>query len=247
MLRYTENILYWVGCMVSYRVKEVAKNAIKILKYAKIGFETLGNDEKCCGSVLIRYGMLNEAKKLAKRVITIIGKKNVNIIVTSCAGCYRTFVKDYHEFLNVKMPFTVLHISQFLADAINDGKMPIPNLPSLSVTYHDPCHLGRHMGIFDEPRQVIIAFNARIVEMENSRMNSNCCGAGGGLISTYRELATAIAEDRLLEALETKTRILITACPFCVYNLRKAAEELNMSMQIMDLTEFVVKRIEGKI
>jgi len=242
-----KNILYWIGCMASYRVKEVAKSTVKILKYAQVNFEMLGNNEKCCGSVLIRYGMLDEAKKLAKQIITILKKKNVDTIVTSCAGCYRTFAKDYYELLDVRIPFTVFHISQFLANLINNGKLSIPNLSPLSATYHDPCHLGRHMEIFDEPRQIITAFNTKIVEMKNSRMNSNCCGAGGGLMSTYRELATAIAEDRLNEALETGVKYLITTCPFCVYNMRKTVENLDIPMQVMDLTEFIIKRIEGRL
>ena len=233
--------------MASYRVKEVAKSTVKILKYAQVNFEMLGNNEKCCGSVLIRYGMLDEAKKLAKQIITILKKKNVDTIVTSCAGCYRTFAKDYYELLDVRIPFTVFHISQFLANLINNGKLSIPNLSPLSATYHDPCHLGRHMEIFDEPRQIITAFNTKIVEMKNSRMNSNCCGAGGGLMSTYRELATAIAEDRLNEALETGVKYLITTCPFCVYNMRKTVENLDIPMQVMDLTEFIIKRIEGRL
>ena len=240
-------ILYWVGCMASYRVKEIAKSTVKILKHAQISFETLGSNETCCGSVLIRYGMLEEAEKLAKQTITTIKNKNINTVVTSCAGCYRTFAKDYYEYLDIKPPFTVLHTSQLLADIINNGKISVPDLAPLTVTYHDPCHLGRHMGIFEEPRQVIKAFNTKIIEMKNSYMNSNCCGAGGGLMSTYRELTAAIAEDRLREALETKTRYLITTCPFCVYNMRKTAETLNIPIQVMDLTEFIIKRIEGKL
>jgi len=242
-----EKILYWVGCMASYRVKEIAKNTTKILKHTQVRFGMLGNDEGCCGSVLIRIGMLDEARKLAKQIVTTLKKKNINTIITSCAGCYRTFAKDYHELLDIETPFTVFHISQFLANLTSNGKLSIPNLPPLSVTYHDPCHLGRHMEIFNEPRQVIEAFNAKIVEMKNSLMNSNCCGAGGGLMSTYRELATAIAEDRLNEALETGTKYLVTTCPFCVYNLRKTAENLNIPIQVMDLTEFIIKRIEGKL
>jgi len=242
-----QNILYWAGCMASYRVKGIAKSTIKILKYAKINFEMLGNDEKCCGSILIRYGIIDEAKKLAKQNIDVFNKKKISFIITSCAGCYRTFAKDYLEFLGIEMPFIVLHTSQFLSNIIKNRKISIPDLLSLSVTYHDPCHLARHMGIFDEPRQVITAFNSKIIEMKNSHMDSNCCGAGGGLMSTYRELAEAIAEDRLYEASETKTKILITTCPFCVYNLRKTAEKLKLPIKVMDLTEFVVKRLEGEI
>lgn len=240
-----KKILYWVGCMASYRVKGIAKNTIKIFRYAQVDFKTLGNNETCCGSVLIRYGMFENARKLAEENVSML--KNKNTIVTSCAGCYRTFAKDYYEYLNVNPPFSVLHISQFLTRLIESGKISVPNLAPISVTYHDPCHLGRHMGVFKEPRQVIQGFNAKIVEMKNSYADSNCCGAGGGLMSTYRELAMAIAEDRLNEALETKTKHLITTCPFCVYNLRKTAKTINMPIQVMDLTEFIIKRIEGKI
>lgn len=146
--------------------------------------------------------------------------------MTSCAGCYKT-LKDDYEGLDV------IHISQLLAELINDGKLNFTK-KDLNVTYHDSCHLGRHAEVFDEPRNVIKSV-ANLVEMENIRENSLCCGAGGGVKSAYPEIAGEMASARIEQALETDCETLITACPFCKLNLE------NDNLEVLDLTEFLLK------
>ena len=146
--------------------------------------------------------------------------------MTSCAGCYKT-LKDDYEGLDV------IHISQFLSQLINEGKLNFSK-KNLNVTYHDSCHLGRHSDVFDEPRNVIKSV-ADLVEMENIRENSLCCGAGGGVKSAYPEVANQMALSRIAQAKETGCETLITSCPFCKLNLE------NDDLEVIDLTEFLVE------
>ena len=127
----------------------------------------------------------------------------------------------------------VVHISQLLDQLIGEGRINITKA-DLNVTYHDSCHLGRHCNVFDEPRNVIGSV-ANIVEMENSHDDSLCCGAGGGVKSAYPEIAGQMAKSRIAQAKETGCETLVTACPFCKLNLE------NDELEVMDLTEFLVK------
>jgi len=147
-------------------------------------------------------------------------------VLTSCAGCYKTLKEDYENI-------DVIHISQLLNNLISEGKLNFSK-NDFKVTYHDSCHLGRHMEIFDDPRSVIESV-ADLVEMENNRENSLCCGAGGGVKSAYPEIADEMAKSRIGQAKDTECEILITACPFCKLNLE------NDEMEVLDLTEFLVK------
>ena len=146
--------------------------------------------------------------------------------MTSCAGCYKT-LKDDYEGLDV------IHISQFLKRLIDDKQLNFTE-NDLNVTYHDSCHLGRHCGVFDEPREIISSV-ANLAEMENTRENSLCCGAGGGVKSAYPEIANEMAKSRINQALDTNAELLITSCPFCKLNLK------DHGLDVLDLTEFLIE------
>jgi Fe-S oxidoreductase len=158
-------------------------------------------------------------------------KKNTEVlkdekIIVSCAGCYKTLKEDYEGL-------DVIHISQLLDELIRENKLELTKT-DLDVTYHDSCHLGRHCNVFDEPRNVI-EIVANLVEMENNRENSLCCGAGGGVKSAYPEIASQMAQSRIAQAKETNCKTLVTSCPFCKLNLE------NDEIEVLDLTEFLVK------
>lgn len=215
-------MLYFRGCTARERETGISDATELLLKKAGVDYHIL-DDEKCCGSVLLRTGFEAEAKEqIEKNTEALKGEK----IITSCAGCYKT-LKDDYEGLDV------IHISQLLNQLIKDGKLDFSKR-DLDVTYHDSCHLGRHSGIFDEPREVIESV-ANLVEMENVRENSLCCGAGGGVKSAYPEIADQMASSRIAQAQQTGCGTLITPCPFCKLNLE------NGDMEVLDLTEFLVK------
>ena len=215
-------MLYFRGCTAREKETSIQKATEKLLDIAGVDYHIL-EDEKCCGSVLLRTGFFNEAQRqIEKNTEVLKGEK----IITSCAGCYKT-LKDDYEGLDV------IHISQLLDELIRDGKLNLEK-GELDVTYHDSCHLARHMEVFDEPRNVIGAL-ANLVEMENNRENSLCCGAGGGVKSAYPEIATQMARTRIDQAMDTGCKTLVTACPFCKLNLS------NDELEVLDLTEFLVK------
>ncbi|MEE0936241.1 MAG: (Fe-S)-binding protein [Methanobrevibacter sp.] len=215
-------MLYFRGCTAREKQTGIAEATERILEIAGVDFHTL-DDEKCCGSVLLRTGFIDEAAEQIKKNTEILkGEK----IITSCAGCYKTLKEDYEGL-------DVVHISQLLNDLISDGKLDLSK-KNLDVTYHDSCHLGRHCDVFDEPRNVIKSV-ANLIEMDNIRENSLCCGAGGGVKSAYPEIANQMASSRLEQAKQTGCETLVTPCPFCKLNLE------NDDVEVLDLTEFLVK------
>lgn len=215
-------MLYFRGCTAREKETSIQKATEKLLDIAGVDYHIL-EDEKCCGSVLLRTGFFNEAQRQIKKNTEVLkGEK----IITSCAGCYKTLKEDYEGL-------DVIHISQLLDELIRDGKLNLEK-GELDVTYHDSCHLARHMEVFDEPRNVIGAL-ANLVEMENNRENSLCCGAGGGVKSAYPEIATQMAKTRIGQAMDTGCKTLVTACPFCKLNLS------NDELEVLDLTEFLVR------
>lgn len=215
-------MLYFRGCTAREKQTGIAEATERILKISGVDFHTL-DDEKCCGSVLLRTGFIDEAAEQIKKNTEILkGQK----IITSCAGCYKTLKEDYEGL-------DVVHISQLLNDLISDGKLDLSK-KNLDVTYHDSCHLGRHCDVFDEPRNVIKSV-ANLIEMDNIRENSLCCGAGGGVKSAYPEIANQMASSRLEQAKQTGCETLVTPCPFCKLNLE------NDDVEVLDLTEFLVK------
>lgn len=215
-------MLYFRGCTAREKQTGISQATERLLKEAGVDYHIL-DDEKCCGSVLLRTGFLKEAEEQIRRNTDVLkGEK----IITSCAGCYKT-LKDDYEGLDV------IHISQLLDKLIKEGKIKISK-KDFDVTYHDSCHLGRHGGVFDEPREVIKSV-ANLIEMENNRESSLCCGAGGGVKSAYPEIANQMAELRINQAKQTGCSTLVTPCPFCKLNLE------NDDMEVLDLTEFLVK------
>ena len=215
-------MLYFRGCTAREKQTDIAEATERLLEIAGVDFHTL-DDEKCCGSVLLRTGFIDEAQNQIKKNTEILkGQK----IITSCAGCYNTLKEDYEGL-------DVIHISQLLDELIREGKLNFSK-KDLNVTYHDSCHLGRHCNVFDEPRNVIQSV-ADITEMENIRENSLCCGAGGGVKSAYPEIANQMASLRIAQAKQTGCKTLVTPCPFCKLNLE------NDDIEVVDLTEFLVK------
>ena len=215
-------MLYFRGCTAREKQTDIQEATEKLLNLAGVDYHIL-EDEKCCGSVLLRTGFDKEAQKQIEENTEVLkGEK----IITSCAGCYKT-LKDDYEGLDV------MHISQLLDELINENKLNFKKT-DLNVTYHDSCHLGRHCSVFDEPRNVIESV-ANLVEMENSHEDSICCGAGGGVKSAYPQIASQMAESRIAQARKTGCETLVTPCPFCKVNLE------NDDFEVLDITEFLVK------
>ena len=226
-------LLYFKGCTAREKLNSISKATERILKAANVKYETL-DDEKCCGSVLLRTGFLDDAiEQMNGNLKDLEGRT----ILTSCAGCYKTLKEDYKKYLSVELK--VIHISQLLEQLIKENKISIKGKDNLNVTYHDSCHLGRHAGEYEAPRNVINSIS-NLVEMENIKEKSRCCGSGGGVKSAYGELSDSIANLRIKEAEETGADLLVSACPFCKLNLSQNSDDL----EVLDLSEFVLKHLD---
>jgi len=234
------DVLYWVGCVVASRTPHTAKAVVEVLGKADVDFTLLGEKEGCCGYVLLASGLWNEAKDVALRVVERLKESGARVLVTSCAGCYYTFSKLYPEVLNIEMPCEVKHASQLACGLIKDRQLELEGL-NLKVTYHDPCSLGRHSDVFDEPRDVLKAVpDLRLVEMPLSRRRARCCGAGGGLWSFDYRTSVESAYVRLAEdVVPLGVNALATACPTCHVNLRHASVKKSLGIKIYDIMEIV--------
>lgn len=234
--------LFFVGCTSAYRLNEVSRNFLEIANKSAIDL-TIVPDEWCCGSINLRTGVEDLFQKMANHNYKLAKEAEVNKIVATCAGCYKTLKNDYPRFVD-DWDFEVLHAVEMIDEAIQDGKIKFTNKIEGPITYHDPCHLGRHSGIYEAPRNIIDSIKKdEFIEMRRKRNYSYCCGAGGGVKSAFPELALEIAVDRINEAEETGAKILTTACPFCLNNLKDAAKESGSKLEVVEILELVKKAI----
>lgn len=234
--------VYFVGCTSAYRRQSIAVATTEILHKAKIEFTFI--DEICCGSPLIRTGHVEVAKQLAMKNIETIAKSGVRKVITSCAGCYRTFKQDYPRILEQEPPFEVIHSAELLLELIKDNRLELSDENTIKVSYHDPCHLGRHSGVYEPPRDVLRSIpNIKFVEMSENRNNALCCGAGGGFRSGYKDLSIDLAALRVSQVKEIDAEILASSCPFCHYNLELGRDKIDKNLKVVDITELIAKRL----
>lgn len=244
-------LLYYVGCAPSYdpRNQKVAKALVKVLNHAGVDFGILGEEERCCGDSARRLGEEGLFQFLAEENNQIFQEHKVERVVTTSPHCYNVFKNEYPEVLQGYQVKEVLHYSQLLEMLIKQKRLNFSDGPSLRVTYHDPCYLGRHNGVYEAPRAVLNAIpGIRLVEMRRNRERSFCCGGGGGRmwVETEEKEEERLSVIRLKEALATSAQVLVTACPFCTLNFEEAVTTLKAedSIRVMDLAELVSERLK---
>jgi Fe-S oxidoreductase len=211
-------ILYFPCCYLSYdpRLKKAARSTAAILKRAGVEFGILGDMEACCGESIRKAGEEDLFRRLAKENIRSFIDHGVKKILVSSPHCYHAFKNEYAQF---RVNFEVIHISQFLLELIHQGRLGIRNELVKKITYHDPCYLGRHNGIYDEPREVLKSIpGLKLLEMPEARADSFCCGGGGGRIWMETPKGERFSDLRLDQAVGTGAEILITSCPYCITN-----------------------------
>jgi Fe-S oxidoreductase len=234
-------VLFFVGCYLSYdpRMKKVAAATADFLNKAGIEFGILGENENCCGESIRKTGSEQVFKTLAKENIKTFVDNGVKKILVSSPHCYHTFKNEYPEFM---VDFEVVHISQLLLELINEGRLEITGEYAQKVTYHDPCYLGRHNGIYDEPREVLKRMpGLELIEMPDSRENGLCCGGGGGRIWMDTPKEERFSDLRLVQAQEMGAEVLVTSCPYCITNFEESRLNLEYEdvMEIKDISEIV--------
>ncbi|MDW7970214.1 MAG: (Fe-S)-binding protein [Sulfolobales archaeon] len=239
-MRY--GLLYWSGCTTSYLAPELSGNVVKLLGKLGVEFRALGSREKCCGYPLLLLGDGGTFSELAADVSEVIKSEEPEAVLTNCPGCYRCFVNYYPKLSGIK----VMHTTHLIYDAVKNGKLKFRGGEKLRVTYHDPCDLGRHSGVYDLPRNILTSIpNVELVEMSRSRENSRCCGAGGVLRLSIPQLSTQIAVTKIKDDVSPlNVDAVITACPTCIKNLKDGSSISEMlygtkGLAIYDIVELI--------
>ncbi len=241
--QFTEGmeILYFPGCYLSYdpRLKKVARATAAILNKAGVDFGILGEQESCCGESIRKTGEEEVFKRLAKQNIKTFIDNGVKRILVSSPHCYHTFKNEYPEF---RVNFEIVHMSQFLLELLNEGRLRLKQEFPKKITYHDPCYLGRHNGIYDEPRGILSKISGlELNEMPEARADSLCCGGGGGRVWMETQKGERFSDLRINQALGVGAEVLATACPYCVTMLEDSRLTMGASesLEIKDITEIL--------
>jgi len=233
------DILYFAGCYASYPQTEIARATVEILKKAGLKPAYLNNKEWCCGVTQFHDGSVAIAEEMAMHNMKMIQASGAATVVTSCAECYKSLKLEYPAVVG-EVPFEVMHVSEILAGMLVEGRISMDmGLTEKKVTYHDPCHLGRHCKVFEPPRTLIRAMQGvELVEMKRHHEYAWCCGYGADMVNSVQpDLASDIAVGRMAEAKESGAEAVITACPRCIQGLSKADAEI----KVYDLTLAVAK------
>ena len=236
-------ILYFPGCYLGYdpRLKKVARATAAILNSAGVDFGILGPKENCCGESIRKTGDEELFKRLARENIKTFIDNGVKKILVSSPHCYHTFKNEYPEFM---VNFEVVHISRYLFELIHGGRLTLNEEYGKHVTYHDPCYLGRHNGLYDEPREVLKKISGlELREMPESRVDSLCCGGGGGRIWMETAKGERFSDLRLQQAIDVGAEVLATSCPYCIANFEDSRLTLDVAenIEVKDITEIVVE------
>ena len=236
-------ILYYPGCIPSYDndVKKVAQATAIILTKLGIDFGILGNEEKCCGESVRKAGYEDIFQNLATSNIRTFNNHAVSTIVVSSPHCYHTFKNEYPE-LGGK--FQVLHITQYLAQLIEQGVLKFSREVKKKVIYSDPCYLGRHNKIYDEPRKILNSIpGLELIEFPDSREDAICCGGGGGRIWMETIKGERFSDTRVAQAVTGGAEVIAISCPYCYLTFRDSLITANESdtIQVKDIVELVAE------
>ena len=240
---FTEGMeyLYFPGCYLCYdpRLMKVARATVHLLNRARTDFGILGPKVNCCGESLRKTGDEELFKHLARENIKAFIENGVKKILVSSPHCYHTFKNEYPEFM---VNFDVVHVSQYLFELVYGGKLDLKQEYKKKVTYHDPCYLGRHNGIYDEPREALKKVpGLELVEMADSREKSLCCGGGGGRIWMETPKEERFSELRVEQAAAAGAEVLVTSCPYCITNFEDSRLNMENSeiIEIKDISEIL--------
>jgi len=236
--------LFYVGCAGAFdaRNRNTTLSLAKIFDKSGISWGTLGRDEGCCGDSLRRLGNEYIFDRMARANIKMFEEKGVKKIITQCPHCYTTLKNDYRQY---GADFEVIHHTEFIDSLIKQGKLKLNAVDGMgNIVFHDSCYLGRYNGIFEEPRNAIRAATGRAPEeMERSRENGFCCGAGGGRMWMEEKEGTLINVARVEEALGKKPDTICVCCPYCMTMFDDGLKDKEAAdkVQVLDLAEIVAK------
>lgn len=242
----TPEILFWVGCAGSFddRAKKITKAIVKILNHCNVKFAVLGTEESCTGDPAKRAGNEFLFQMQAMMNIQVLNGYEVKKIVTGCPHCFNTLKNEYPELGG---NYEVIHHTQLLEQLFKEGKIQIKGggeFKGKKITFHDPCYLGRANDVYEAPREVLQKLDAELVEMKRCKTKGLCCGAGGAQMFKEAEKGDKeINVERTEDALETKSQVIATGCPFCNTMMTDGVKHFNKEneIKVMDIAEMIAQ------
>jgi glycolate oxidase subunit GlcD len=240
------DVLLYLGCTGSYQDLYIVPSMMEFMDSLGVNYAVLGDEENCCGYVAYLVGAEDDFQECLKRNLAAFSDLNPKLIVTTCAGCHRTLGDLYPEHSDFDVE--VLHAVEYMDRLISEGTLRFQGEFPMKVIYHDPCDIGRHMGIYEAPRNVLKAIpGLELLEFSLNRTLAKCCGGGGGLKGYDGELSAILAGKRVAEAMDLGAEVIVSACPTCKSNLKLAAAKLQRErrqrMKVMDITEVVAEAL----
>ena len=232
-------VVYFVGCVASFfpMVQTIPQNLVRIMDAAHVDFTILGGEEWCCGFPLIGAGVPERMREMIDHNLEKVKALGAKTVVFSCPSCYRTWNEFYDTNLGL------LHDTQFIERMISDGTIHLGELKT-TVAYHDPCDLGRNGGVYDAPRQVLKAIpGLTLVELENNRAQSVCCGGGGNVEMADSNLSGTVAQKKIEEIQRTGAKTVVTSCQQCVRTIKARVRRQKADLNVLDITELVLQAL----
>ena len=235
--RNESDTLLYMGCLASYAVKDAAASAYLVLK--KLGFDfMILADEGCCGTYMYEAGAWDLAGELFQRNVEKFRSLGVRRVVCVCPACHTCF-KDFYPEVVGDTGFSVVHVAEVIGELLEKNQTPLKAVER-TITYQDPCRLSRWQGVVDQPRQVLSRCGVELREMEKKGADAQCCGAGGGVMTVYRDLSTKVASDLLGMA---GTDSVVSSCPFCMFALNRTAKAAEMTKRVSFFTSVLLESL----
>ncbi|MCG6880341.1 MAG: (Fe-S)-binding protein [Deltaproteobacteria bacterium] len=234
-------LVYFVGCVASFfpMAQTIPQNMVQILSAADVDFTILAGDEWCCGFPLIGAGAKDKMDEFVAHNVEKVHSLGAENVAFSCPSCYRMWREHYPN------DFNLLHTTQLIEQLIDKKALSFNELP-WSVTYHDPCDLGRNGGEYDAPRKILGAIpGLELIEMENNRAGSVCCGGGGNLEMTDPALSGSLSKKRIEDIRKTGAEKVVTACQQCVRTLKSQTRREKLDLEVMDITTVVARALSN--
>ena len=239
-VRPRAEVVYITGCVSAYfpLAQKIPITLTEIMDASGVDFTLLGEEEWCCGFPLLGAGLMEMFEEFRVQNLAAVTAKGASTVVFACPSCYQMWREHYRTDLEL------LSAPEFLLRLLREGKIPLQEL-ALTVTYHDPCDLGRGARVFEEPREVIRAIpGVTLVELSHSRKNCTCCGGGGNLEMVDPDLAAKIAKAKVDEVLATGAQAVITSCQQCVRTMTSYVKRNKIQLEVLDIVQLVRRALK---
>ena len=233
------DVVYFVGCVASFfpMVQTIPQNLVQILERAEVDFTILGGEEWCCGFPLIGAGVEEKMQALKEHNLEKMKAVGASTVIFSCPSCYHTWKEHYQTNQDL------FHSTQYIHKLIEDKAFSLKAV-NTTVTYHDPCDLGRNANVYDEPRQILKSIpGLTLVELEKNRNQSVCCGGGGNLEIADSSLSGTVAQGKIEEIERIGAKTVVTACQQCVRTIKSRVRRQKSDLNVVDITELVLQAI----